>query len=101
LIVGAVADPAVRFGDRFGRASHIRLAIGRASRAMELIQGFRQEADWPEIAIGALQLVLAVLLFVFRSPRRSWSCRRASDDHDRRARCCQRDRRSPKRLAAC
>ena len=47
--------------------AYFGLGIGAAILgAMELIDGFvKKPNDWAEIAIGALQLVLAVLLFVF------------------------------------
>jgi hypothetical protein len=68
FIVGAVVlvQPAVSAIVSVELA-YVGLGIGAAILgAMELIQGFvKKPNDWPEIAIGALQLVLAVLLFVF------------------------------------
>jgi uncharacterized membrane protein HdeD (DUF308 family) len=68
LIVGAVVlvQPAVSAIVSVELA-YFGLGIGAAILgAMELIDGFvKKPNDWPEIAIGALQLVLAVLLFVF------------------------------------
>jgi uncharacterized membrane protein HdeD (DUF308 family) len=47
--------------------AYFGLGIGAAILgAMELIDGFvKAPKDWAEIAIGALQIILAVLLFVF------------------------------------
>src|SRR6185369_14350071 len=68
LIVGAVVlvQPAVSAIVSVELA-YFGLGIGAAILgAMELIDGFvKKPNDWAEIAIGALQLVLAVLLFMF------------------------------------